>query len=90
MLDTMFNATDTNINGINIFVITLAARVIENNIMGSSVAADVIPPLVTNNVNNIGNRQFTKPTKFSIEVLIKLIMSAKFFIMIVTIIIYDT
>ena len=90
MLDTMFNATDTNINGINIFVITLAARVIENNIMGSSVAADVIPQLVTNNVNNIGNRQFTKLTKFSIEVLIKLIMSAKFFIMIVTIIIYDT
>ena len=75
--------------GIITLIIILDKIVIPKRMIGCSAVAEVIPPLATSKVTSTGNKQLTKETRFSIECLINVMISIKFFIIILIMRIYD-
>ena len=90
ILEIMLSETDIRAIGINIVFMKLPINVIINSIIGCSMPAEAIFPVVTINVINSGISAFEKEIRFCIEFFIITIISEKFFIMIVTIKIYVT
>ncbi len=82
------NATDIRLAGTSTTFIKLPINDIIHKMIGCSIPADAIFPVVIISVINNGIKQFVNATKLSIDVFTMLIISEKFFITIVTIKIY--
>lgn len=88
MFEIIPSATDTNEIGINMLFIKFPINVIINNIIDCNILAEAIFPVDIINVISNGSKLLENATKSPIEPFTIVIISEKFFIIIVTINIY--